>query len=140
MLAPMTTAPLPLAGMLRAELEHFVATIGSRRNVPPRLYVGQPGMERLPVTTAVGDGPGEAGWRADVLERAVAGVDSPVCSWLTRSGALQPGDHDLAWCGAALTAFARHGLELPGFYVVNRHGWVDVLTGETVCYHRIRRR
>jgi hypothetical protein len=126
--------------MLRAELEHFVTSIGARRNVPPQLYVGEPGRERLEVSTAAGDGPEEAGWRADVLERAVAGVNSPVCSWLTRSGALEPGDHDVAWCGAALAAFGRHGLELPGFFVVSRHGWVDVLSGEAVHYHRIRRR
>lgn len=132
--------PLPLAGMLREELGLFVARIGIRRRLVPRLYVGAPGAERLAVPDYAGTDARDAGWRADLVERAVAGVERPVCGWITRSGHLTPSDHDLAWAGAALVAFARHGLELPGFFVLNRHGWRDVLSGEEVSYHRIRQR
>lgn len=132
--------PLPLAGQVRAELDRFVAAIGPRRTLVPRLYVGAPGGERIRIPDEAGTGPREAGWRADLVERGVSGVDRPVCGWITRSGDLAPSDHDIAWCGATRDAFARHGLALPGFFVLNRHGWADILSGDRVHYHRIRRR
>lgn len=135
----MTTPALPFAALLRRELDEYVASLGRRRAAPPVVYVGRPGLERVAVHT----GPlrrQEIGWRADLVERAIEGADEPVCAWLTRCGDLAPTDDDQAWCGAAGMAFARHGLALPRFHVLNRYGWRELIGGEVVAFHRIRRR
>lgn len=137
----MTEVPqLPLAGMLRAELERFVASIGQQRSLVPRVHVGEPGGEAVVVSADSDVEAGAAGWRVDLAERAVACVERPVCAWINRSGALSPTGHDLAWWAACRGGFARHGLPLAGFYVLNRHGWVELGSGREVRYHRIRRR
>lgn len=78
--------------------------------------------------------------RADLLERAIDGLleTEGVCAWLTRGGELDLADADAEWCAAARTAFARHGLALPGFFVLNRRGWVDLLSGERREWSRVR--
>ncbi|HET7683175.1 MAG TPA: hypothetical protein VFK34_05875 [Marmoricola sp.] len=134
------TAPLPLAGMARAELDRFVAAIGRRRTLVPHVYVGEPGAERVLVSTEPTVDPQETCWRADLVERAVEGAERAVCGWITRSGELRAGDHDLAWWAACRSGFERHGLALPAFFLMNRHGWLDLVSGAEVHYHRIRRR
>jgi hypothetical protein len=126
--------------MVRAELDRFVAAIGPRRTLVPYVYVGQPGAERVLVSAEPVAEPREACWRADLVERAVEGVERAVCAWITRSGELRSGDHDVAWWAACRSGFERHGLVLPAFFVLNRHGWVDLVSDEEVHYHRIRRR
>lgn len=130
--------PLPLAGLLRHELDEYVATLGRRRTVPTVVHVGRLGGAR--VTVAADDVGEDPGWRADLVERALEGAEHPQRAWLTRAGELDPRDDDHAWCAAAGVAFARHGLELPGFHVLTRYGWRDLVSGEAVTFHRIRRR
>lgn len=133
----MTT--LPFAGLLRQELDAHVAALGRRRLATPTVYVGAPGGESVQV--AATDLPGRhLGWRADLLERALDGLEAPYCAWITRSGTLEPTDDDRAWCAAARVAFARHGIDLPAFPVLCRSGWTDLLTGGSVSFYRIRKR
>lgn len=133
------TAPLPYAALLRRELERYVAALGRRRWVPPDVHVGVPGGVRVTVA-GVGLAGRDVGWRADLLERAIDGVELVPRAWITRCGTLEPTDDDLAWCAGARLAFARHGLELPAFHVLTRYGWRDLLGAEVVTFHRVRRR
>ena len=132
---------LPLAGRLRQELSDFVAAAGTRRSLPTLVHVGRPGGERI---TVPHDHSFDAGLRADLLERALTGLDAvtgarPV-PWVTRSGDLTPGDADFAWFAAAREAFGRHGLDLPGFFVISRHGWLNLADDDVVRWRRVRPR
>lgn len=130
---------LPLAGQLRAALSAFVAEAGTRRLLPTLLHVGTPGGQH---TVIAHDPRYDAGLRADLVSRALEGLDGLAgqrpCPWLTRHGELVPADADLAWFAAAREAFDRHGLSLPGFFVVTRRGWLNVATDEAQRWHRIR--
>lgn len=129
----------PFAALLRRELDQHVAALGRRRVSPPVVYVGRLGLDRVAVHTDP-LGAREVGWRADLVGRAIEGAEEPVSAWLTRCGDLEPTDDDQAWCGAAVMAFARHGLALPRFHVLNRYGWRELLGGEVVTFYRIRSR
>ena len=47
-------------------------------------------------------------------------------------------DADLAWAGAARRAFALHGRPLEGCYVITRYGWLDLDTGRSRTWKRLR--
>lgn len=66
------------------------------------------------------------------------GATAPVEAWLTRAGPPEPYDSDLAWLAAATTAFGAHGLTLGAFHAVTRYGWLNVRTGETRTWQRLR--
>lgn len=135
----MSPQSLPLAALLRRELDEYVGSLGRRRAAVPAVHVGLPGVERV----SVGADPltrREVCWRADLLDRALEGVEQPVTAWITRAGSLEPTDDDQAWCGAATMAFARHGLRLPHFHVLNRYGWRELIGGDVVTFYRIRNR
>jgi hypothetical protein len=136
--------PLPafdrLARGISAELRQFVRGAGRRRMLPFTAYVGVPGGPR----TALGDDAREPVLRADLVERGVDAVALGVaesqrtCAWVTRADGLDPETRDLEWMVAAHTGFARHGLELPAFFVVGRYGWHELLSGRTRTWTRIR--
>jgi hypothetical protein len=130
-----------LARGIAVELRRFVGGAGRRRALPLTAYVGIPGVERWPLPC----GPEhDAVLRADLVERAVDGLpeDAPqqarACGWVTRSGGLEPEPPDLDWLRAAHTGFDRHALVLPAFFVVNRYGWHEVLTGRSRHWYRVR--
>ncbi|HET6167839.1 MAG TPA: hypothetical protein VFE07_13495 [Marmoricola sp.] len=130
---------LPLAGQLRAELCDFVTSAGTRRNLPTLFHVGTPGGDRI---TLPHDRTFDAGLRADLVERAIDGLEGragerPV-PWLTRAGDLSPTDADFAWFSAARDGFGRHDLEPPGFFVVTRHGWFNLANEDVVRWRRVR--
>lgn len=108
----------------------FVAEAGTRRALPREFHLGVLGGEHL---TVPDDPDLDAGLRADVIERALDGVDRsevPLpAAWITRSGELAAGDADFAWLSAAREAFGRHDLEVPRFFVITRHGWIDLIAG-----------
>lgn len=85
----------------------------------------------------------DAGLRADVVSRlleahmARAGGTS-VAVWLTRPGDPTPQDADLAWMAAADGAFAAADLTGTGFWAVTRTGWLDVRTGASRTWRRLR--
>lgn len=123
---------------LRVELRRLVTEKGARRILPPVCFVGRPGGRSVRLLV---DGPADPALRADLVERA---LDGPLdldraCAWLTRTGDLGLTDADAAWFSAACTGFARHGLRLPAFAVLNGTGWVDLVSGERREWGRIRR-
>jgi hypothetical protein len=136
------TSGLDLAPVLRLEVGRFRLR-ESRRRFDPALHLGRLGAahETFDVQradTALLD----AGLRADVvsrlLDRFVPESDRSATVWLTRPGATSVHDEDLAWLAAARTAFGCHGHRLDGFYALTRSGWLDVLSGESRTWRRLR--
>ncbi|WP_148045036.1 hypothetical protein [Nocardioides marmorisolisilvae] len=126
-----------VAGLLRVALTEHVSAAGTKRALPTVMHVGTPGVEAV----AVPDAPDlDPGLRADLMERALDGLDlsrTPL-PWLTRIGELAPGDVDLAWFAATREAYGRHSLDLPGFFVMTRYGWLDLATDELIRWSRVR--
>jgi hypothetical protein len=126
-----------IAGLLRLALTQHVRAAGTRRALPTLMHVGTPGIEEVVVPEEPGLDPG---LRADLLERALDGLDlqSAPLPWVTRVGELAPGDVDLVWFAATREAYGRHSLGLPGFYVMTRYGWLNLATDEVVRFSRVR--
>jgi hypothetical protein len=99
--------------------------------------VGHPGGEQVRLEHAEVD---DQCLRADLVERAVDGLleTRGACAWVTRSGELTLTDADAEWFAAARTAFGRHGIALPAFFVVNRRAWVDLVSGQRREWVRVR--
>lgn len=138
--AAATARNLELATGMRAAMSAFVNAAGTRRVLPTIFHVGRPGGRADERWAIVDDPSQDAGLRIDLVEYAVeaAGLANPV-PWMTRSGDLSPHDADLAWFAATRLAFERLELDLPGFFVVTRKGWMNLLT-EDVQVQRIRAR
>ncbi len=142
---PVESETLPLAGRLRAALCAFVDEAGTRRSLPVVFHVGIPGgrpdLEQVAVPHALGT---DASLRGDLADRALSRLSAraraEACPWVTRSGGLHATDPDLQWLAAAYAAFGRHGCEWPGFFVITRHGWINLSTEESVRWARFRRR
>ncbi|RNM16051.1 hypothetical protein [Nocardioides pocheonensis] len=132
---------LPLAGQLRVALCDFVSAAGTRRLLPTLFHVGTPGGDRI---TLPHDASFDAGLRADLVERVLDGLDGQAAErpvpWLTRTGDLTPTDADFAWFTAAREAFGRHALELPGFFVMTRYGWLNLANEDLIRWRRVRPR
>lgn len=135
----------PRQSAIRIELIRFVNAAGARRVLAPILVLGAPGSRRVGDQVRISEqqaadaGPGS---RPDLVDRALEDLrsDAPApLAWITRSGALAPGDVDFGWLSATFSAFARHGLELTAFYVITQRGWVELLTGELISL-RVRPR
>jgi hypothetical protein len=128
-----------LAAGIHVELRAFVTAAGTRRSLPITCGVGHPGGQHTRFAHEV---TAEAALRADLVERVIDGLldTTDACAWLTRGGELELTDADAEWFAAARTAFARHGLPLPAFFVLNRSGWVDLVTGEHREWSRVRKR
>ncbi|MCZ4498483.1 MAG: hypothetical protein JWQ74_1036 [Marmoricola sp.] len=125
-----------LTDQLRAALSAFVTESGTRRSLPCTVRLGVPGGEHLALPH---DPTLDAGLRSDVLERALDTLDpSTAVPWLTRSGDLVPGDIDFAWFTAAREAFSSHGYAAPGFFVMNRYGWLNLVDDTAVRWSRVR--
>lgn len=128
-----------LATGIHGELRAFVTSAGTRRSLPTSCHVGHPGGQQSSFPHGVTT---ESSLRSDLVERVIDGLLDPTdaCAWVTRGGELSLADADAEWFAAARTAFARHGLSLPAFFVLNRSGWVDLVTGETRAWRRVRNR
>lgn len=126
-----------VAGLLRVALTQHVDAAGTRRALPTLMHVGTPGIEEVVVPEEPGLDPG---LRADLMERALDGLDLEVAPlpWLTRTGELSPGDADLAWFAATREAYGRHAVDLPGFFVMTRYGWLNLANDELVRWSRVR--
>lgn len=123
---------------LRAEVRAFVTRSGTTRRMSPTCHVGRPGGEQVRL-------PGEPERDAqalatDLVVRALDGllVRTDVCAWVCRPGPLGRGDVETRWYAAARAGFARHGLDLPLFGVLNRTGWLDLVSGERHEWSRLR--
>jgi hypothetical protein len=129
-----------LAAAIHAELKSFVKMAGTLRSLPTTCHVGHPGSEHAQwVHGAADDDPA---LRADLVERAIDGllVTDGACAWVTRGGELKITDADAEWFAATRMAFERHGLRLPAFFVLNRSGWLDLVTDERRQWTRVRNR
>jgi hypothetical protein len=130
-----------LAHGLRREVRAFVTEAGRRRILPARCHVGLPGAERVVIPETPWEvALQEPGLLADLVERAVDGLvtTAGAGAWVTRTGDLEPTPTDAAWFGAARRGFARHGLPLSAFWVLNRTGWHDLVGGERRVWTRLR--
>jgi len=127
-----------LTAGIRDELRTFVTAAGMRRALATTCHVGHPGGEHTGFAHTLV----EASLRADLVERVIDGlvVTERACAWVTRGGELGLSDADAEWHAAAMTAFGRHGLVLPAFFVLNRTGWLDLVSGERREWSRIRHR
>ena len=128
-----------LAAAIKVELSEFVSAAGTTRDLSTTCHVGHPGGNCTKLAHREVD---DASLRADLVERAIDGLLTieDACAWITRSGELNLVDADAEWFAAARAAFARHGLPLPAFFVLNRRGWVDLVSGERREWYRIRNR
>lgn len=125
---------------LRREVALFRAR-ESRRVFDTAVHVGVPDGEvrnsfvvraqDLPVT--------DHALRIEVVASLVESTP-PSCTsaWLTRPGVPELHDLDLAWLAAANVAFGMHGRPLSGFYALTRAGWLDVRSGESRVWKRLR--
>ncbi len=110
---------------------------GTRRALATTVHVGHPDAEQvlLPCPDLL-----DQGLRADLVERALDSLSvlAGACAWLSRQGELGLTDEDAAWFAAARAAFARHGADLEAFFVLNRTGWVDLVSDERRTWVRVR--
>jgi hypothetical protein len=104
----------------------------SRRLFDSTVHVGLLGGDRDNFVVRARDLPAlDAALRTEVLSLLLDGAPAAWrTAWVVRPGVPQLHDEDLAWLGAAGTAFGMHGRGLDGFYAVTRAGWLDVRTGE----------
>ena len=109
-----------------------------RRTFPAELHVGRPAGPRVSLEVPAAD----AGLRLDLLG-ALLDVwreqhGGRAFGWVVRCGVPTPHDVDLAWYAAAVRAFGALG-EVPlGFRAVTKAGWLDVVTGESRVWKRLR--
>jgi hypothetical protein len=127
----------------RARLRQEVGTFRareSRRVFDASVHVGTLGGPRDSFVVRAQDIPAMDAWlRVDVISSLLEQT-APECrhAWLVRPGAPEPHDLDLLWLSAARTAFDIHGRALDGFYALTRTGWLDVRTGDTKSWRRLR--
>jgi hypothetical protein len=136
---------------IEVELRRFVRAAGRRRALSMTAYAGVPAGPcaalDTPAPTSTVHGPDrhlgpDHTLRSDLVLRALEGVPdlAGTCAWVTRSGRLEPRDLDRAWLAAARTGFARLGLQLPAFFVLNRQGWHELIGARRREWSRVRPR
>lgn len=131
----MTSAPLP-ADLLTVG-RTFRRQCRGRRLHPTTLRIGALRGRHEVVDTAAGT---DAGMRVELLAVALDRLEpTTAVPWITRGGALSPGDLDFAWSAAARIAFGQLGLTLPAFYVVTRDGVLDLVTDEVTLWAGARK-
>lgn len=117
---------------LRSVGRAYVRECRGRRLHPTVLRLGLLGGQHVVVPLEPATDPG---LRADLLERILDELDPErALPWLTRGGALSPGDTDFAWYAAARAAYGRHGHLLRAFYVITRDGWFDLVSDQTATW------
>ncbi len=145
------TADLTLGEGLRREVG-WLRRVERRRVFPARIHLGHPGTPRSLASDALGPLNGapwplppwmDAGARRDACDRLAGRWRAelgamPTWCWLTRPGQPHLHDEDPGWLSAALWALDAHGVDLLGFRVVTRHGWLDPATGEVRRWKRLR--
>jgi hypothetical protein len=136
---PERAAPAAADAAFRLEVGRLRAR-DRRRTFPAEVHVGRPAGTRVslevPVPTA------DAGLRLDLLAALLdlwrEEHGGPAFGWVLRPGVPTPHDQDLAWYAAAVRAFGALGEAPQGFRAVTRSGWLDVVTGESRVWKRLR--
>jgi hypothetical protein len=134
--------PSSIASLLRLEVGRLRAE-ESHGHFDTVVHLGRLGAP--PATCAVSrdDVPVlDPGTRTDVVARLLEEQAAPdgACVWLTRAGEPHVQDEDLAWLSAASRAFGSIGCSLGDFWTVTRTGWIDVRTGDSRTWKRLRLR
>ena len=128
---------------VEAALRTAVGRLRAREHTerfPTTVHVGPPpATESTFVTEPEDDLVGDLAVRIDVMLRLVAlDASDAVPVWVTRPGRPEVEDEDHAWHVAAGTATAALGRTLSGFWVVTRVGWLDLATGRSRTWVRLR--
>ncbi|WP_148574363.1 hypothetical protein [Nocardioides caldifontis] len=124
-----------------------------RRALPLTVNVGVPAGPRV-TATLPWPPPREldAGLRFDVVDAVLdqwldqwldqspdrGQDDGPACAWTTRPGVPNLHDEDQLWHAAARHAFEAREVGLVTFRTVTHTGWLDVVTGESTTWRRLR--
>lgn len=138
------------AALLRVAVGRLRTRQG-RRSFHPTLHVGRLGGRHAGFVVRPGDRPDlDRGVRTEVVARLLqhpegrpAGADPLVppaaaSVWLTRPGAPCEEDEDHSWHAAARSACAVFHCTLEGFWLVTPTGWLDLATGESRRWTRLR--
>ena len=114
----------------------------SRRVFDSVVHVGELDGECRSFVVRAGDLPAlDASLRTDVVSALVAELDPALSSptvWLVRCGAPDLHDLDLRWLASARAAFSEQGRIIGGFYAITRTGWLDVDSGQSRTWKRLR--
>ncbi|HZJ06166.1 MAG TPA: hypothetical protein VFD59_11935 [Nocardioidaceae bacterium] len=112
----------------------------SRRIFDATVAIGRLGGERQRFVVRAQDLPAiDASLRTDVMTSLLEQSEvSPVAGWLIRSGSPTLHDEDLHWLAAATSSFGIHARPLGGFHAITRSGWLDVRSGESKLWCRLR--
>lgn len=133
-----STTELPL---LRLEVARLRSQ-HSRRRFDSVLHLGR--LDGSYITCAVTSADRtvlDAGTRTEVVETLLERLpehEGPPAAWLSRPGEPTIQDEDLAWHAAACRAFDVHRRPLAGFWTITRTGWLDVRTGDSRRWKRLR--
>ena len=124
--------------LLRREVGRFRAA-EQRRRFPATLHVGRLDGSRTTLEVPATGGPLDRATAFDLLDcRLDAGLPAEVDAWVTRAGVPELHDADLLWLTVTSAAVAARGSSLVSFHAVTRTGWLDVRTGETRVWVRLR--
>ena len=137
---PARTADDPdAAALLRLEVARL-RSLQVRRRFGTVVHVGRLAGERRSCPVPTGDPCLDHGTRVELLVGLLeaSGEDQTTAAWITREGRPGLGDEDLAWLAASIGAYGALGREPAGFWTVTRWGWLDVRTGETRTWKRLR--
>lgn len=114
-----------------------------QRTFPMGVHLGLPAGRRLgfevpwPVPERY-----DAGLRFDLLsgliERWTQDETVPPALWLSRQGQPTMHDQDALWHAAAVRASGGWDVALVAFRVITKAGWLDVPTGESRTWTRLR--
>jgi hypothetical protein len=128
-----------VAALLREEVGRLRQR-ETRRVFDATVYVGRLGGPHDSFVVRAQDLPViDVALRTDVLASMLEAAPPDWSSaWLTRPGRPVLGDDDLAWLAAARTAYGMHGRELASCHAVTRYGWVDLVTGHSRAWKRLR--
>ena len=135
--APGHAPPDALPEAWRREVGRF--RVAERRRVfPLGVHVGVPGGPRSSLELPWPPTGLDPGLRFDLVAALLTQGASPAYLWLTRPGVPELHDEDLDWHAAAVRAFDAHGVALAGVHAVTRTGWLDVVTGGSRSWKRLR--
>ena len=79
-----------------------------------------------------------AGRLLEAHRSRTAPAGAEVVVWLTRPGEPTPQDVDLAWMAATEVALTAAGAPAADCYAITRSGWLDVRTGTSRTWTRLR--
>lgn len=132
----------PAADGHEAALRRAVADLRrreSRRRFDLVVEAGELAGERDRVVVGAGDLPAlDVALRTEVMRELAALRPTATAARVIRPGVPECGEGDLAWWSAAQRAFAAEGDALRTFHVLTRYGWLDVVSGETRSWRRLR--